>query len=165
MLPQVYIMIIDIERFELSALFLRRIRTMSNYEKPIVLANSELSEGVYAASGTYGGSDCYTPNAYITQTPDTGRENYCIQVNGSHAAGDGGHTTDSQTLVMTFNQPVEYVSSNGSNVRLSPDGCTLYIDYTYHSNSSDNIGLGDVYVKSAGEGLAVTGTELVCNHN
>ncbi len=28
---------------------------MKNYEKPIVLANSELSEGVFTASGTFGG--------------------------------------------------------------------------------------------------------------
>ncbi len=136
-----------------------------NYEKPIILANSELSEGIFAASGMYGGSDCYTSISGSVQSPETGRENYCIQVNGKHSAGDGGHTTSSQTLVMTFNQPVQYVSSQGSNPRLSADGCTLYIDYSYWNNPSDNIGLGDVYVTSGGAGLEVTGTQLVCNHD
>ena len=53
---------------------------MKNYEKPIVLMNDEVSEGVYAASGASAGDDCYTAWAEILQTPETGRENYCIKL-------------------------------------------------------------------------------------
>ena len=36
---------------------------MRDYMKPVVIVNSEVSEGVYAASGS--ADECYTVNAYI----------------------------------------------------------------------------------------------------
>lgn len=135
------------------------------YEKPIVLVNEELAEGVYAASGgttAGGGDDCYTVTAYIHQIPETGRGDFRIQVNAVHAAGDGHHS-GKQTLVLSFNQAVEYSWSNGT--LAGGDGTsTISIDYSYHNNGNDNIGLGDVIVKSDA-GLAVTGAELICNHD
>ncbi len=68
-----------------------------SYEKPSVMQNGSFTEGVYMASG------CYTANAYIHQTPETGRETYVIQVNGKH---DTTHTVDKQTLTISFNQNV-----------------------------------------------------------
>lgn len=134
---------------------------MDNYEKPAVLANEEISEGVYAASGSDAGEDCYTVSAYIHQTPETGRGDYRIQVNAVHAAGDGHHSGQ-QTLELSFNQPVEYSWSNGS--LSGGDGtASITIDYSYHNNGNDNIGLGDVIV-TADAGLAVTGAVLYCNH-
>lgn len=125
---------------------------MKNYEKPIIMNNEEMSEGVYMASG------CYTATAQITQTPELGREDYCIQVNGTHNAN---HTCSQQTLHLSFNQPVTYVSSNGS--LESGDGTsTLHINYYYWNNASDSVGLGDVYVK-AGSGLAVTSVSITDN--
>ena len=35
---------------------------MRNYMKPVVIVNSEVSEGVYAASGS--ADECYTVTAY-----------------------------------------------------------------------------------------------------
>ena len=140
---------------------------MKNYVKPIVLANEELAEGVYAASGaaTGGGDgqDCYTVTAYIHQTPETGREDYRIQVNGVHAAI--GHHSTEQVLILYFNQPVNYSFCNGANATCTGgDGSsTLELTYNYHNNENDNIGLGDVVVTSA-EGLAITGAELRCNY-
>lgn len=131
---------------------------MKNYVKPMVLSNEELAEGVYAASG----SECYTVTANIHQTPQTGRDDYRIQLNGRHAASDG-HSTDQQTLTISFNQPVEYSSSNGT--LISGSGTSvLTISFTYHNNGQDNIGLGELVVKS-NPGLAITGTQLDCNHN
>ncbi|MCD8014034.1 MAG: hypothetical protein LUG99_12835 [Lachnospiraceae bacterium] len=124
------------------------------YARPVVLANDEISEGVYTASGT----DCYTVTYNIHQTPETGRGDYRIQINGTHSAT---HHSTAQTLVITFNQAVTYVSSNGS--LASGDGtATLYVDYAYHNNGSDNIGLGDLVVE-ADQGLAVTNAYIVCN--
>ncbi|MCR4673903.1 MAG: hypothetical protein K5675_02750 [Lachnospiraceae bacterium] len=122
---------------------------MRNYERPVVLVNSELTEGVYAASG----DSCYTATAVITQRPETGRENYCIQLNGTHHANH--HCNQWQQAVISFNQTVTYQSSQGSIVG-SESGTTLTIQYNYHQNASTNIGLGDLYVTSA-DGLAITG--------
>lgn len=135
---------------------------MKNYEKPIVLVNEELAEGVYAASGAAAGDDCYSVTAYIHQTPETGRGDFRIQVDAVHAAGDGHHS-GKQTLVLSFNQTVTYVGSNGS-LSGGDNTASIRIDYTYHNNGNDNIGLGDVIVTSDA-GLAVTGAMLICNHD
>jgi len=133
----------------------------AKYEKPIVLVNGEHAEGVYMASGdgtmTEGNesSGCYTASAYIHQKPETGRDSYVIQVNGRH---DAGHNCNKQVLHLHFNQPVTYLSSNGK--LKSGDGtANIHIDYSYWNNHTDNIGLGDVYVK-AGPGLAITGVSI-----
>ena len=132
------------------------------YEKPIVIANEELSEGIYAASGDVIGDNCYTVSAYIHQTPEIGRGDYRIQVNGVHAASNGHHSGE-QVLTLTFNQPVEYSSSNGTLVNGSGTS-SINIKYNYHNNGNDNIGLGDVVVTSD-DGLAITGAMLSCNYN
>lgn len=135
---------------------------MLNYEKPIVLANEEISEGVYAASGAGGGGDCYTVAAHIHQTPETGRGDFRIQVDAVHAAWDGHHS-GAQVLTLYFNQAVTYKGSNGS--LAGGDGTSsINISYAYHNNANDNIGLGDVIVESDA-GLAVTGATLSCNYD
>lgn len=128
---------------------------MKTYEKPYVLVNEELAEGVYAASG------CYTAEAYIHSTPQEGRGNYLIQLNATHAASDNHHS-GMQTLEITFNQPVDYVSSQAQNV-FGSGSTRLTLEYNYHSNGYDNIGLGDVCVTSDA-GLAVSGVRCTyCN--
>lgn len=130
---------------------------MKNYEKPVILGTEETAEGVYMASG----SDCYTVTARITQTPETGRPNYCVHLDSRHDASDKHHSGE-QILTLTFNQSVGYVSSNGQLV--SGDGTNmLEIKYNYHSNAQDNIGLGDVYV-TAGVGLADPSAVLSCDY-
>mgnify|MGYP007113748271 FL=1 len=66
---------------------------MKKYENPIVMVDENLSEGVYTASG----SDCYTVATNIHQTPQLGRGDYRIQVNGTHAANDGHHSGQQET--------------------------------------------------------------------
>ena len=132
------------------------------YVKPIVLANEELAEGVYAASGDIASNDCYTVSAYIHQKPEIGRGDYRIQVNGVHAATNGHHSGE-QVLTLAFNQPVEYSYSNGTLVSGSGTS-SINIKYNYHNNGNDNIGLGDVVVTSD-DGLAITGAMLSCNYD
>lgn len=133
-----------------------------NYEKPIVITSEEYAEGVYAASGSVIGNDCYTVTAYIHQSPETGRGDYRIQVNGVHTAANGHHSGE-QVLTLSFNKPVVYSSSNG--VLVSGDGTSaISIKYNYHNNGNDNIGLGDIVV-TADDGLAITGAVLSCNYD
>ncbi len=122
---------------------------MKRYEKPVVLVNEELSEGVYAASG------CYTVTTRVHQEIQNGRGDYRIQIDGKHVAD---HTKEKQTLTISFNMPVEYKSSNGTLVGLG-SGTTLVIDYAYHQNPTDNVGLGDLIVV-ADPGLQVTSVKL-----
>lgn len=121
---------------------------MKTYEKPIIIENKDLAEGVFAASG----SSCYTARAEIKQTPEVGRDNYCIQLNGEHNADH--HCNGWQQAIITFNQNVNYVSSQGEIVG-SSSGTQLTIQYYYHQNAHTNIGLGDLYVTSD-PGLSIT---------
>lgn len=122
---------------------------MKTYSKPVVTVDSGLAEGIYAASG------CYTATANIHQKPEVGRGDYRIQVNGQHKAD---HSNDAQTLTISFNQTVTYVSSQGSLVS-GNTGTTLIINYTYHNNQTDNIGLGDLVVTSDA-GLEITSVKI-----
>ncbi len=131
---------------------------MKKYERPVVLVNEELAEGVYAASG-YNGGDCYVITAEIKQTPELGRENYTIQCDADHITT---HHGTSQLMTISFNQPVTYVWSNGSLDSGDNTNC-LKIVYNYHNNGYETgIGLGELFVKSE-EGLAITGVVLGCN--
>ncbi len=129
------------------------------YEKPMILTNDDLSEGIYMASGV--GSACYTAWGRIEQTPSTGRGNYVLRLDGKHAATDG-HTNDAQTVTVSFNQPVTYVSSSGTLVSGSGTS-TIVLNYTYHQNSNDNIGLGNMTVESDA-GLALVGVIISDGH-
>jgi hypothetical protein len=129
-----------------------RRKSMEGYESPVILYNEDVAEGIFAASGSVG---CYTVTSTAVQSPETGRENYVIQVNAAHNAT---HTSSSQVLTISFNQPVTYVSSHGS--LQSGDGTsTLQIGYNYTQNETDNIGLADITV-SAGAGLEITSVSI-----
>lgn len=142
-----------------------RFLKMKKYKKPLLIINEGFAEGVYAASGdtvSDADSDCYTATASIHQKPETGRGDYRIQVNGVHAASNGHHSGE-QHLFLSFNQSVTYVTSNGE--LTSGDGTScIEIKYNYHNNGNDNIGLGDVVVKSE-PGLSVSSATLTCNYD
>ena len=116
---------------------------MMNYSKPVISVDSGLAEGIYMASGSDG---CYEATAYIHQTPETGRGDYRIQVNGKHKAD---HTREAQVLTISFNQNVNYVSG----------GAGLIDGLSYHQNPNDNIGFGDLVVTSDA-GLAITSVSI-----
>ena len=117
------------------------------------MENEGIAEGVFTASGK--GSGCYTVTAYIHQTPEEGRKNYVIQVNGHHNAA---HNCNGQILTLNFNQAVTNVTSQGSLVGGSGTS-SIQIKYSYFNNNIDNIGLGDIYVESA-SGLQITSASL-----
>ncbi|MDR0963380.1 MAG: hypothetical protein LBM60_02040 [Clostridium sp.] len=123
---------------------------MEGYVKPMILPNEEVAEGVFAASGAVASGGCYSVTARIHQRPELGRESYTIQVDGTH---DADHISTSQILTISFNLPVEHLSSQGT--YLSGNGTnTLTIGYGYYKNPSDQIGLGDIVVKAA-DGLEI----------
>ena len=122
---------------------------MKTYEKPIIIENKDLAEGVFA---TGSGSDCYTTRCEIHQKKEEGRNDYRIQVNSDHNADHNSNYN--QCLHIIFNQPVTYISSGGT--LESGDGTnTITIGYAYWNNHVDHIGFGDVVVSSE-DGLAVT---------
>lgn len=124
---------------------------MSKYVKPVVEIDNGMAEGVYAASG----SACYDASAYIHQTPETGRGDYRIQVNGQHHSD---HTKEAQVLTISFNQNVTY-ASGGAGLISGNGTTTLKVKLSYHQNPNDTIGFGDLIV-TADTGLAITGVSI-----
>ena len=125
---------------------------MSDYEKPVVLASEGMAEGVFLASG---GDDCYDTTARIHQWPETGRNDFRIQVDGKH---DADHNSNAQQLVLTFDRAVNYESSAGSYVSGSGTN-QITIGYAYWNNHTDNIGLGDVVVTTVDGGTELQITD------
>ena len=140
---------------------------MKTYVKPIVLANEELAEGVYAASGAgVGGGDCYNVSAYVHQTPELGRNSFCVQANAEHAAADGHHS-GTQILTLTFEKAVTYQScSSAYATPLVSSGTTIKISFNYHANALEYHGLGDIYVTTndGTETLADPHAVLSCDY-
>lgn len=98
---------------------------------------------------------CIYSSAYIHQTPENGRGDYRIQVNGKHNAD---HTKEAQVLTISFNQNVTYVSG-GAGLISGNETTTLKVKLAYHQNPTDNIGFGDLVVTSDA-GLAITGVSI-----
>lgn len=128
---------------------------MKQYTKPMVSIDDGMAEGVYAAASGAASTGCYSATAYIHQTPQTGRGDYRIQVNGQHHAD---HTKEAQILTISFNQNVTYVSG-GAGLISGNGTTTLTIKLGYHQNPNDNIGFGDLVV-TANTGLAITGVSI-----
>lgn len=121
------------------------------YKKPVMEICSDYAEGIYAASG----SNCYTTFAHIVQSPVVGRGDYRIQINAVHNAN---HTSETQKLIIQFNQNVSYVLSNGELIN-GNNTDTLIIKFSYWQNEYDNIGLGELIVVSD-ENLEIKNVKL-----
>lgn len=119
---------------------------MKKYERPVVMINEELAEGVYAASG----ATCYLVNGFGCQNPyelnGTNMNAWTVHVDGIH--DDPGHHSSYREVTIVFNYPV-YVEKYESNTTvLSGDGTnTIVVSLNHHNNSVDNIGLSGFVVK------------------
>ncbi|MCH5187057.1 MAG: hypothetical protein J1F63_01540 [Oscillospiraceae bacterium] len=137
---------------------------MQNYSKPVVLENEELAEGVYAAGsgeatgGALAKAECWEIGANIHQTPQTGREDYRIQITGKHINTD--RHLSKVWVTIAFNQPVVFKECNGG-TKIS-DGMTVVIERNIGTyNSGEGLGLGDLVVTS-GDGLKITDVGYQC---
>lgn len=135
---------------------------MKGYEKPMVIVNDGLSEGVYAASGATEAADCWTVSAKSVQDWNGSHnvfEVHCVHSNAVQ------HISSASTVTLTFNNTVTDASSefpcqfSGNNVTITRE---------LHANayqSGDDVTY-KVWVKSADEattkGLACVGATISC---
>lgn len=128
---------------------------MKKYEKPVVMINEELAEGVYAASG------CWTANGAGRQTRVSSREDFRFQVNGSHIAV--AHT-GKVIVTFIFDQPVKAAEFCGYQLLgdISGGATVVQFELTNYSggvNPSENFGGGALNVKTVDDNL--TELELI----
>ena len=140
------------------------------YEKPMVMINENLAEGVYAASG----SDCMSVKAYISQTPSqnsAGKFVVWVESNhdGSLYRGDG-HSASGITVTLSFNQAVQcdsndfYQGEPGVSYAVSGGNGTSTLTLTF-SGDTANAGTkfwGQIYVSSEA-GLALNNAVITCH--
>lgn len=138
---------------------------MKKYEKPIVMINDDLAEGVYAAPSGYCDDDCYRVEIEGHQVPEGSRLTHKFQLKCYHLASEtDGHCGSGQMLIVKFDKPVNYVSSKGT--LYAGDGTNeLMISYAYTQNAKDEVGLGDIEVSVADNGsLNIESAIFTCNH-
>ena len=104
------------------------------------------------AQNKKGGSKCYTCNAHINQRPETGRDDFRIQINAQH---HGDHTCNEQILTVVFNHPATFISCSNGSLNGPNNKSQIQVKLRYHNNPNDNIGMGDFIVKSSHKDLQI----------
>lgn len=99
---------------------------MKYYEKPIVLANEELAEGVYAASG----GNCWEPSIFSVQDYVDGK--HVFEVHNSHTTSVE-HISAGYTVQITCSAPVTSASAE-NNWACSISGNVVTVTRTSHAN-------------------------------
>lgn len=135
---------------------------MKTYERPVVLVNEELAEGVYAASGAAESADCWTVDA--TSVQDWNGSHHVFEVSCKHSTAVE-HISSATTVTLTFSNTLtdaysEFSSSfSGSSVTVVRE---LLAD-AY--KSGDNVTY-KVWVKAADEAttkaITCTGKTISC---
>lgn len=135
---------------------------MKNYVKPIVLANEELAEGVYAASGAVGNANCWTISVRSDQ--DWNGSHHVFEVTIVHS-DTVQHISTESTSVLTFSHALTdaYTESDFS---ASFGGNTMMVVRSSHANSykSGDRATFKVWAKAEDEAttkaLAVTASSI-----
>lgn len=105
---------------------------MKNYEKPVVLANEESSEGVYAASGGMSESDCWTVEARSVQ--DWNGSHNVFEVHGVHS-NQFKHISTETVVTLTFSAGL---SDAYSEFPCTFSGNTVVVTRTLHANGYES---------------------------
>jgi len=131
------------------------------YEKPIVLVNEELAEGVYAASGA-GSSDCWTVQAVSVQ--DWNGSHHVFEIRCVHSTAVE-HISSASTVTLTFSSPL---TDAYSEFECSFSGSTVTVVRELHANAykSGDTMTYKVWVKASDEAttkaITCTGATISC---
>lgn len=132
---------------------------MKEYVTPMILANEELSEGVYAASGS---ADCWTVDAYSVQEFNNSHQVFEVHCVHSDTVE---HISSASTVVLVFNYPVVDAYSE-FDTSVSGNTVTIVRSLLADSyKSGDNVTY-KVWVQASDEAttkaLAVQGASISC---
>lgn len=102
---------------------------MKKYERPVVMVNEELAEGVYAASGVVDG-ECWTVDVQWAQTVDDNNVNFRVVANHPDTVA---HISTASTVTVVFSHDV--ASAKFENFDVSVSGNVVTITRENHGNS------------------------------
>lgn len=134
---------------------------MMNYEKPLILANEDIAEGVYAASGA-DSADCWTVTPVSVQ--DWDGSYHVFEMHCVHSA-TVEHISSASTVVLTFSNTLTEAKSE---YPCSCSGATVTVTRELLADaykSGDNVTY-KVWAKAADEAttkaLTVTSSTISC---
>lgn len=136
---------------------------MKRYERPVVMVNEELAEGVYAASGVSGTIDCWDYQIYEVQKWNGSAKIFEVKI--THHTGLE-HISAATTLGVTFSSPLTKAESE---FECSLSGSTVSITRTLLADAYND---GDLVTykiwataadQATTEALAITGVTLSCD--
>lgn len=141
---------------------------MKAYEKPIILENEDMAEGIYAASGEKNfdyDTECWTINAQIEQRNTNPYDPFCrIRIKCEHPTGLQ-HISSQQTIVLVFNQNITggmfdegSFNANGTTVTMVRDR----LGDAYNSGDQFNTGMRVVCDDPAA--LDIVAQTIACTH-
>ena len=104
---------------------------MKNYEKPVVLMNEELAEGVYAASGD---GDCWTLTYTVPQRWNG--EGMVIELVATHST-ELQHLSLGTVVTVTFDQPILSARSESTEFVTSVSGTTVTAERNLLADSQE----------------------------
>ncbi len=132
---------------------------MKNYEKPIVMINEDMAEGVYAASG-----DCWTITTKPTN-PWSGK-GQIFEVKIVHSTGLQ-HISTASTVVLTFNHPIVSASAQEYSCSVSGNTVTITRERLGDAYDSGDQATYNVEVCAADEAtsraLVITSSSISCS--
>lgn len=131
---------------------------MKNYEKPVVLVNEELAEGVYAASGATGTADCWSYDVKSVQDWDGG--SHVFEIYLTHHT-NLEHISNGTTVSVTFSAPLAEPSRAEFDYSISGSTITITrelladayndgdkVTYKIWASTGDEATTKAIYVKS-----------------
>lgn len=135
---------------------------MKDYVKPVVLANDEVSEGVYAASGATDVADCWTVNPVSVQ--DWNGSHHVFEIRCVHS-NTVEHISSASTVTLTFDQPLTDAYSEFS-CSFSGNTATIVRELLADAYKSGDTMTYKVWVKAADEtttkSIACIGSTISC---
>lgn len=135
---------------------------MKGYEKPMVMVNDGLSEGVYAGSGRTEAADCWTVDPVSVQ--DWNGSHHVFEIRCVHSTAVQ-HISSASTVSLTFSSPL---TDAYSEFPCSFSGATATITRELHANAykSGDTMTYKVWVKAADEAttksISCIGSTISC---
>lgn len=139
---------------------------MKKYERPFILENDELAEGIYANSGTNNVTDdpvCWTVSVNKEQV--VAHEKYAnFRVSANHP-GTVKHISTESTVTIVFNMPITDAVFESFSASVS--GCTAVLVRQQHGNAYNSADQYSSLLKVTcddPDGLQVVSATIACTH-
>ena len=98
---------------------------MKGYEKPMVMVNDGLSEGVYAASGAAEAADCWTVDPVSVQ--DWNGSHHVFEIRCVHSTAVQ-HISSASTVTLNFNNAADEATTKSISCIGATISCTKTVN-------------------------------------